>query len=155
MSGQSVRIKTYRVTTPTWFPASIAVTGTISTVGVRVTGIGTLFLTELSVGDWLVNTNGNEGRKIMEIYSDTDLMVEVAFTGDPLPGATVVRIKDKSLKYLKVVFTTNDGNMKGITQASNAAWPFGIPWKTPSYDDFIEPQLVTPGGGGASVIEGI
>src|ERR1700753_965224 len=38
MSGQSIRIKTKAITTPTWYPNVIPVRGTISTQDVLVTG---------------------------------------------------------------------------------------------------------------------
>lgn len=152
MSGQSVRLKSFSISSPTWFPATMAVAGTSTSTDVLINGTGTSYRSQVSPGDWLVNTSNNEVHKVAQVISDTQLELDVAFT-TPLAGATVVKIKDKAIKYLKVVFI-NSGTVAGVTQAAGAAWPASIPWETPSYDDFIEPILVTPGAGGAGVIQG-
>lgn len=156
MSEQSMILNTYRVTEPTWFPFQEAVTGTVSTAGVQVTSIGGDFLTDrITQGDWLVNTNGNEARKVTDVYSATKLEIESPFTGDPIAGTTVVIVKDKAIRYLKVIFTGNDGQIRSANQATNAVWPVNQPWDNKDSDDFINPQLITPGSGGASVIFGV
>lgn len=153
MSGQSVRLKSFSISSPTWFPATIAVAGTSTSTDVLINGTNTTYKSQVSPGDWLVNTANNEAHKVAQIISDTQLELDVAFT-TPLAGATVAKIKDKAIKYLKVVFLTNSGTIAGVTQTSGATWPASIPWETPSFDDFVEPILVTPGAGGAGVIQG-
>ena len=65
-------------------PIAYQKTGTITVVhdGLVVTGSGTKFLSELSVGDLLYSANDTgEYRKITAISSDTSLTVEAAFSG--------------------------------------------------------------------------
>lgn len=152
MSGQSVRLKTFSISSPTWYPSTQSVSGTSSSTNVLVTGLGTKYLSEISEGDWFINAS-NEAHKVFRIASDTQLELYDAFTID-LAGATVQKIKDKAIKYLKAVFITNSGTVTGVTQTTGGTWPASIPWESPSYDDFIEPILITPGGGGASIIQG-
>lgn len=156
MLGNSTIVNTIRLAdaTPVWFPAEIEVAGTLSSADDLVTGIGTAFKTEkISEGDWLVNST-NETRKVFRINSDTQLQLESAFSS-PLVAATVRRLKDKSLKYLRIAFTDNDGNVRGAGQATNALWPLEHLWESPTASEYIQPQLITPGAGGASVIEGL
>jgi hypothetical protein len=54
-------------------------TGTISSSGVTVTGVGTSFLTQLSSGDTI--TSDGETRTVDTITSNTVLTTTVAFTG--------------------------------------------------------------------------
>ena len=72
---------------PALEPGNTTLTGSVATtVSVTVTGTGTLFLTELVVGDSIL-ANG-ETRIIDAIASDTSLTVSVAFTvagSDPAP----------------------------------------------------------------------
>lgn len=158
MSSGSVRVKSFNISTPTWYPNTIAILGTVSTQNVLVTGIGTSFITnnQISAGDWLVNIATNEARIVKQIDSDTILEIESPFSGDPLTGITVSRIKDKSIKSLKIAFITNTGTVRGAAQAlgTDAIWPVAIPWESPHFDNFLEPIFVTPGAGGATIIQG-
>lgn len=154
MDGRSIILSSYKITSPTWFPTVVPITGTIATTDVKVTGIGTQFITDgVSAGDWLIDTNGNVARQIFSVVSQTELELSAAFPAN-LPGATVVRVRDKAIKYLNVVFLNAGGSIKGAHQSSGAEWPALIPWTSQPFDDFIEPILVTPGGSGACVIMG-
>lgn len=61
-------------------------TGTVSTTGTTVTGVGTSFTTQLTVGDYLVDPSGNK-RLIASIASGTSAVLKSAFTVN-LSGAT-------------------------------------------------------------------
>ena len=71
------------------FPQSSALTGTISSVndGTLIIGVGTLFLTELSRGEWIYVAAETEIRQVREVMSDTELILEREFT-NTLSGAT-------------------------------------------------------------------
>ncbi len=155
MSFKSVILNTTAVaaSTATWFPAAVSVTGTLSSTSTRITGTGTLFKTEFKEGDYIVNVSGNEIQKIGIIHSNTDMETVVAFT-TPLSGSTVKSVANNKIRYLKVVFKTNDGEIRSAEQTANATWPYVQPWESQRFDAFITPQLITPGGGGAVVISG-
>lgn len=62
---------------------TITVTGTFSGVATHkvITGTGTLFKSELQIGDWLYSTTLNEVRKIIRIHDDFKLGLDRAFSG--------------------------------------------------------------------------
>ena len=60
-------------------PLSTAMTGTLDSAGPTVTGTTTVFLTELQVGDYIYVPATKELRKVIQINSDTLLMVDSAF----------------------------------------------------------------------------
>jgi hypothetical protein len=62
---------------------NISLLGTASSVGTAVTGIGTLFLTEITVSEAVKDYIGNTTsgfRKVLNVIDDTHLVVESAFT---------------------------------------------------------------------------
>lgn len=69
---------------------SRALTGTVSTSGTTVTGVGTQFSTQLTVGDYLVDNLGNK-RLIASIGSNTAAVLKSAFTSN-LSGATCTAV---------------------------------------------------------------
>lgn len=60
----------------------VQVTGTFTTSGTAVTGVGTLFDTEFSVGDILYSDDKSEGRQITVITDANNMTIESAFTTD-------------------------------------------------------------------------
>ncbi|NRA42492.1 MAG: hypothetical protein HRU21_09345 [Pseudomonadales bacterium] len=62
--------------------ATTNLTGTASSSGTAVTGSGTAFTTELSVGSIISNAAGDEFREVTAITDDTNLTVDSAFTTD-------------------------------------------------------------------------
>jgi hypothetical protein len=87
----------------------VALSGTASSSGTAVTGAGTLFSTELVVGNYL-KANG-ELRRIESIANSTSLVVDAAFTVD-LSGATIERVdvlfdRDTGAEDLQIALSTN------------------------------------------------
>jgi hypothetical protein len=66
-------------------------TGTYSTVGTAVTGVGTLFTTEYQVGDALRSDTKGESRVVTAIASDLAMTIGSAFTTDVGAGETAKR----------------------------------------------------------------
>ena len=81
---------------PSTFP-TVAATGTISSSGKNITGIGTAFIAELNARYWI--TANGETRQIIKRSSDTDAVVSAAFT-TPLAGAafTISKIVVNSIQ---------------------------------------------------------
>lgn len=152
MSGiQSAVLKTASSTSKAWYPTpSGNLTGTLtSTAGCKVTGVGTLFSTELSVGDYLLNATTDDVQKIERIESDTILALAAAMT-TPLSGTTCKRIKNNNMKGIQVCFT-GAGTIRGASQAAGALWPPLVVWKQ-RIEGGIDPQLITPSGGGSACV---
>jgi hypothetical protein len=67
--------------------APVDLEGTISSTGTTVNGTSTVFLSTLNVGDYLYSQHSKEARKIVRIVSDTQLLLEKAFTSN-VPATT-------------------------------------------------------------------
>lgn len=63
-------------------PFNSPLTGTISTIGNVVIGVGTKFRTELPVGSWLLDLPNWELRKVMRVDDDFRVDLDHAFTAD-------------------------------------------------------------------------
>lgn len=95
------------VTTATTLPAPVTLTGAVSSVGVRVTGTSTLFLTEIANLDgitlkvkYLWNATTCELREIATVVTNTVLTLKSAFTSD-LSSATL-KVPDPKKVYREV-----------------------------------------------------
>lgn len=74
------------------FPISTALTGTVTAAGpARLIGTGTLFTTQLQVGEWVYIAANTECRQIKHILSDTELVLDQAFAA-AVSGATPRRV---------------------------------------------------------------
>lgn len=63
-------------------------TGTISSLGINVTGVSTLFNSEVRVGDYLYDSNTNTVRKVVSITANTSLVIESPFPANISPLST-------------------------------------------------------------------
>ena len=62
-------------------PRSVAATGTITSANNRlIVGSSTLFTTELQEGDWIFISGQSEVQKVVNIVSNTELVLQDAFT---------------------------------------------------------------------------
>jgi len=77
--------------------APVDLEGSISSTGTTVNGTSTTFLSGLAIGDYLYSPHSEEARKIVRIVSDTQLLLEKAFTSNA-PSQT----KAKKAGYLYV-----------------------------------------------------
>lgn len=62
--------------------APVDLEGSISSTGTTVNGTSTTFLTSLAVGDYIYSPHSEEARKIVRIVSDTQVLLEKAFTSN-------------------------------------------------------------------------
>jgi hypothetical protein len=79
-------------------------TGTYDSVGTSITGTGSLFLSELSVGDYLYSESLSEYKEITEITDDLTLIIDSPFTSDVTGEPVTKAILDKSKRNLVVTF---------------------------------------------------
>lgn len=73
-------------------PTAKVYTGTYTTVGVLVTGVGTKFVTEFLNGvndGYLYSSGKSQYRKIVTVISDTLLIIDVAFATDVVASESV------------------------------------------------------------------
>jgi hypothetical protein len=139
-----------------WYPpVSGSLTGTLTSTGKTVRGTNTLFLSELSVGDYLLNPANDELQIVERIESDTLLHVKALFTSG-LSGTTCKRIKNKHLRKMRVVFALGAvGTIRGASQTTGGTWPINNVWVAESEISGLEPQLVTVGAGSTGHISTI
>lgn len=146
MSNPSKNSIYYPVTSHTVVPAPTTMTGTIKTKGTNVTGVGTLFLSEVKPGDWIVHIAQDEVRKIVTRRDDLFLAIDSPFSSDmTLSTAFQVvrsRVKQMSLANSGAGDATIDGNpfMSGETVS------FSKSGKNPNGSDFIDPVIVDATG---------
>lgn len=94
-------------------PASANGTGTIITSGKNVTGTGTSFKTEMPVGSWLVDLSQDEVRKVLEVLSDTEAILDHAFSVD-LSSAAPNIIPSKDAKPVSIAIQIVSGSGNGL-----------------------------------------
>ena len=99
-------------------PRSIAPTGTtISTVNgldLKIVGVGTTFLTEFQVGDWLFIPSENECRKIVNIVSDTEMTIEKQFTTRPLTAVAYRKTPKSNYSMISYSFDSSGGTVDNV-----------------------------------------
>lgn len=133
-------------------PLSIAETGTITTVGQSVTGVGTAFTTQFVEGDWLFVAAQSEIRQITRIISDTLMVIGLGFTVDISVGITPVKTPKSPFKVISVTnsgaaagtLTTQDG-IVSCAPGYGATWDKGARHQTGTYD-YVDPVVVNATG---------
>jgi hypothetical protein len=136
-SGKIPTIKT-EITGRNGFPIkgvlgrSSTLTGTYSSVGVIVTGTGTLFETEITGSGWLYSTADNEIKKFTQINGNTNLVLESAFTNNQTDQDVIVYQPQYISIAAKNIHATNDA------QLNNRKFSAGEV-KNYNFDDGINP----------------
>lgn len=112
-------------------------TGTISIPsGSRfVTGVGTLFTSELQVGDYIYATDSGtygEVRKVVSIESDLNCGIESAFSS-VISGISLVRARDGVARSIIII---ESGNGTAVSYVNLTPVVIG---STEAYNDLITP----------------
>lgn len=107
-------------------PQSISLTGTVTTSGVYVTGIGTAFLTELHNYDWLLDaTTNKELRKVISVQDDTHCIIDSKFTADITIAQALRRVIKPAAKEININIPTGaTGNINGQAVTAPEVVPF-------------------------------
>ncbi len=111
-------------------------TGTFSSVGKNVTGVGTLFTSEIGGGLSMVGQptivaggylfNGvDEVREILDVITDTNLVLKNAFTSDVLAGTAVKFVQESRVKQMSFVVTSGTAVVDGVTLVLAESSGFG------------------------------
>lgn len=107
-----------------------------------VSSVGTAFLTELKIGDWLVDFTNNELRKIVEIISNDNLTVNYNFS-NTVAAASVITTIGSSYVEQSIVFNPTAGLVDGVALPANIGFSWGKQGRTTSGDkDFVDPIIV-------------
>jgi hypothetical protein len=140
------------------FPLSEALTGTATSTGTIVVGVGTLFTTEIGYNgddnsivrkpDLGYIWNGNdEWRQVTDVISDTLLYIESAFT-TPLAATDISRIPTCRATMVEYYSNTATGTIDGVDIKFDE---FGT-WKISEFTNKpIQPHIIN-GTSGAIVL---
>lgn len=133
-------------TTKRTVPLSGAKTGNCTTEGINVIGVGTLFLSEMPVGSWLVDLASDELRKVVRVNSDTEAVLQQAFTVDLASAAPdVILASDCNICTISVSIPSGGaaGEIDGAVFPAGASATFSKDGRsTSSTRDFIDPLIV-------------
>lgn len=95
----------YLITDKRTIPFNSNKTGTISTSGKWVIGVGTSFSTEMPMGSWLVDESQNEIRYVEAVDSDTKALLSQPFTIDISGGTTPSVISRKDAAVVSIALS--------------------------------------------------
>ncbi len=136
--------KFYQITsTKTTVPALSLKTGTISTIGTQLIGVGTSFLSTLQKGDWIVDiVTNNEVRKVVAKFSDLVAQIDSPFSADIVAGAVFNVVRSRT-KHIQI---SNSGSasatVDGTTMVQGETLTYGKAEKLPNGSDFIDPLII-------------
>lgn len=123
-------------------PQAAAGTGTITQAlgNTMIVGVGTAFLTEADIDDWIYIKGQNEFRKITVITSDTVLYVDQGFT---LALAGIAFHITPASRYKEISFLVTGAaaaTVDGVSYAQNESVDFNKAGQTGSFaDHYIDP----------------
>lgn len=127
-------------------PASIAVTGTIETVGTKVIGTTTKFKTEYQIGDFVYVAAKSDVRRVVNIISDTQMTLETAFGSDVAAGGTPKKVARQTCRVMKIwngggASATLDGQtlLNGTGVEFSKVGAFG---SSTANTDFVDPVVL-------------
>lgn len=110
--------KYYITNTKVSIPANESGTGTIVTFGQAIVGTGTLFLTEMIAGSYLVAIAQNECRRVIRVDSNTIAFLEKPFSYNLAVGAAPQIIKKFKASpkeiSIKIDSADADGQLDGV-----------------------------------------
>jgi len=120
--------------------------GTISTKGKGVIGVGTSFLSEMPAGSVLVDESQDEWRRVVRVESDTIAYLEEAFTSD-IAALTTPSVIDKKLLSVKFIKLTTATNVTINTVAFTGTIEFNkLGQEDTIQRSFIDPIILAAGG---------
>lgn len=140
------------ITTKRSVPLSAAMTGVATTQGIHVIGVGTSFKDEVPKGSWIVDLTSDELRKVVRVESDTEAILDFAFSSDLASAALqVIHKNDTNVTEISVIIPLVDaaGADNAFGEIDGVVFPSGLPFELSkssrddsSSQDFIDPIIV-------------
>jgi len=112
-------------------PFNVSGTGTITTTGIGITGVGTIFRTELKRGAYIYNASTSEVRMVVDIPSDTYAVMESPFTAEltavTLPYIESYKSNARSISVMIPVTKQDLTTANAWGFIDGQAYPPGVP----------------------------
>lgn len=140
----------YTTTVKQSVPLNSNGTGTITTAGKAVVGVGTLFKTEMPAGSWLVSESQDQVRQVIRVDSDTEAYIQEAFSSD-LGSAAPSIIHSEDAKCVSIAVSNPSGGAAGEIDGYVFAAGSSVAWSkdsrtTSSIRDLVDPIIVDASG---------
>lgn len=132
-------------------PFNQAGTGTLQTVGTTVKGTGTLFMTEMPTGSWVVDLAQDQIRRVIRVDSDTRAYLSQAFTSN-LAALTTVNViprnNDRAVSIsIQIPSSAADGEVDGQVLPAGTSITFSKDSRSHSGGrDLVDPIVVDATG---------
>ena len=146
----------YSLTTLTSVPAPTTGTGTIETVAKVINGTGTLFLTELPVGSFVLSLAAGELRKVVKVENNTTAFLDYAFSVD-IPAASALKLIHENKTHIAEI-SAMAATGAGAFDINGVVWPEGVEYKASKANrermsgvDFVDPIIVDGSGSTVNV----
>ncbi len=126
-------------------PASTTGTGTITTLGKAVIGVGTKFATEMPAGSWIFNSASSpqEVRRVVTVTSDVLAYLSEAFTADIASIAPKI-IKQEDAKCVSIAVSIMAASANGVLDGKVFPAGASVAFSKDSRDSSSQRDLVDP-----------
>jgi len=118
--GNSTLFWTGIIRLPAPTPTTSTVAGTVTSVGTALTGSGTNFNPELTVGDWVEVTGTGDRAQVASVTDDTNAVLEEAFYYGDVSGVSVQSVNAPTFLEMEVR-QINAGSTSTVTVAGSNA----------------------------------
>lgn len=122
-------------------PKATAGTGTITARNDHrlITGNGTLFLTEVNVWDWIYMKANNEFRQVVDIMSNTELIIDTKFDSNPNGSAYFITPRSRYRSVELMVTGSGDALIDGETLEQGEGLEWNKRDKGKTKNDYVLP----------------
>lgn len=134
-------------------PRSVSMTGTVSAVNglnKKIVGVGTLFTSELHIGDWLYISSEDELRQVENIVNDLELTVSEGFT-NAFAGATPAKTPQSANRMFSYIVTSVPATIDGVSFSVNQGSTHESHFKPGSGRSEQDPILIDASSGAVLV----
>lgn len=137
-------------------PGVVLLTGTFSSTGKLVTGVGTLFTSELL---YLVNqlkykylwdSAGNRLAEIDYVVNDTKLWLKLGFSSNVGAGA-LMKVNDPAKRYRMIKIVGTGAFIISTPDQAPVTWPAAQPFDVTNMNSGLEPFAIDASGTTASI----
>ncbi len=126
-------------------PSEEALTGTITSDGTTVTGVGTSILADINRDDWIWDSNQKEVRQVRDVSNRLEVLyLKKPFTANIAAPIALEVVRDSELEELSLLIDVGqpDGELEGQVLKSGTPVSFKKESPTRGRKGFISPKVV-------------